>query len=133
MKNQVRFRIKEYAQEQGLKLSGLARKLGMSLSNLSAIASGRRSVSLALLGRIAQLLHCHVSELFEEKVPKVTVYQDEDLNKAILRVAEKSYENYEKGWVPRLMLAYQNHYKNAKILVDDIKTNKKGGRDGKKG
>ena len=60
----MRFRIKEYAQKQGWRLSEIARQLRMPLSNLSAINAGKRSVSLHLLARIADLLHRDVSELF---------------------------------------------------------------------
>ncbi len=111
----TRFRIKKYAQDQGLRLGELARKLRMPLSNLSAISSGRRSVSVRLLSRIAGLLHCGVSELFEEEMPDLFVYRNANLNKEILRVETENYIGREKGWVHRVMLAHQNHYNKVRF------------------
>ena len=95
MENKVRFHIKEYAQEQGMRLGELARRLRMPLSNLSAIASGQRSVSIQLLSRIAKLLNCRVSELFVEKVITDVIYRNDDANREILKIAEQNYPGIE--------------------------------------
>lgn len=125
MENRVRFHIKEYAHEQGMRLGDLARKLRMPLSNLSAIASGRRSVSISLLSRIAKLLNCCVSELFEEKSIATEIYQDEDSNREVLRIAEENYPGIEKGWVHRVMLAHHNHYRNVRLVTEGKHEEKK--------
>jgi len=83
----MRFRIKEYAFEQGLKLGDVAGKLRIPLSNLSAINSGSRSVSLRLLGRIANLLGCEVADLFDES-EAVTVFRSPGVDRAVTRMEE---------------------------------------------
>ena len=109
------FRIKQYAYEQGMKLGDVARKLHMPLSNLSAIASGRRSVSVPFLSKIAGLLHCRVSELFDEESMEPAAYRRADLNRAILRVESENYFGREKGWTHRLMLAQRRHYSQVRL------------------
>jgi len=105
----MRFRIKEYALEQGLKLGDVAGKLRIPLSNLSAINSGSRSVSLRLLGRIANLLGCEVADLFDES-EAVTVFRSPGVDRAVTRVEEGSCFGADKAWVHRIMLARQEHY-----------------------
>lgn len=106
----TRFRIKQYAQGQGLRLGELARKLRMPLSNLSAIASGRRSVSVQLLSRIAGLLNCGVSELFEE-VGVDPVFKDKRMTQALRELENANPLGIDKGWTHRLTFAQQKHFK----------------------
>lgn len=124
MENKLRFHIKEYAHEQGMRLGDLARRLKMPLSNLSAIASGRRSVSLGLLSRIAELLKCQVSELFEKTPEAKGIYRDESMNEEILKIAEQNYSGIEKGWVHRVMFAHHNHYRNIRPV--EVRENRHG-------
>lgn len=104
------FLIKQYAQEHGLQLGALARKLGMPLSNLSAIASGRRSVSLKLLSRISRALRCSVPELFDAGTGDVSVFGTSESNQKLLERERQHYLGQDKGWTHRLMLACQGHY-----------------------
>jgi len=108
------FCIKEYAFEQGMRLGDVARKLRMPLSNLSAVASGRRSVSLRLLNRIAGILGCSVPELFEKK-KSVGVFKDPELNKRIFLLEHANYLGRDKTWVHHLMLAQRTHYGRASL------------------
>ena len=107
------FRIKEYAYEQGMRLGDVARKLRMPFSNLSAIAAGRRNVSIRLLGRIAGLLNCSISELFEEEGRK-PVFRSERLDQALLEIEEANPFGIEKGWIHRLTLTQQKHFKGVR-------------------
>lgn len=63
----VMLRLKEAARERGLTLSGIAKKLGIHRSNMSAIASGSRGVSLIMLKKISRILDCGTDELFWPK------------------------------------------------------------------
>ena len=113
MEKRVRFHIKEYAQEQGLRLGELARKLRMPLSNLSALASGRRSVSLLLLSRIAVVLNCEVSELFDNE-GVADVYPAERLNARIQQLERENHLGNDKGWTHRLSFHLQSHYQSVR-------------------
>lgn len=104
------FLIKEYAREQGMKLGDVARKLRMPLSNLSAIASGSRSVSLRCLAKIAGVLGCAVPELFGERSPGFQAFENVDLNRKIREMEERNYMGRDKQWVHRVMLAWRVHY-----------------------
>jgi transcriptional regulator with XRE-family HTH domain len=108
------FYIKQYAREQGMRLGELARKLRMPLSNLSAISSGRRGVSVRLLSRIADFLGCGVSELFEEEAPGFAVYRSAGSNQEILRIEMENYIGCEKGWTHRLTFSQQKHFKTVR-------------------
>ncbi|MBI4711061.1 MAG: hypothetical protein HY767_01150, partial [Candidatus Omnitrophica bacterium] len=84
--------------------------LRMPLSNLSAVASGRRSVSLGLLKRIANVLSCDVPELFEAQKNK-GAFKDPELNESILRIERENYMGSDKGWTHRLTFTQQKHFK----------------------
>lgn len=105
----MRFRIKEYAHEQGLKLGEVAGKLRIPLSNLSAINSGSRTVSLRLIARIAKLLDCSVSDLLDEQSDAVA-FRDAGLDQRVAQIEEKNSFGADKAWVHRIMLARQSHY-----------------------
>ncbi len=80
----------------------------MPLSNLSAISSGNRSVSIRLLSRIADLLNCSVSDFFEEQGAS-PVFKDPCLSREIARIEELNPMGRDKTWVHRVMLARRNH------------------------
>lgn len=107
------FCIKKYAYEQGMKLGDVARKLQMPLSNLSAVASGRRSVSLGLLNRIAGVLNCTVPELFENGKIEAA-FSDPVMNQRILEVERENYFGQDKGWTHRLTFTQQKHFKTVR-------------------
>ena len=103
------FSIKQYAYDRGMRLGDVARKLRMPLSNLSAIASGRRSVSIGLLSRIAGILNCSVAELFEsEKVGGA--FKDPGINRIIQQLESENYLGQDKGWTHRLTFTQQKHF-----------------------
>lgn len=108
------FRIKQYAHEQGMKLGELARRLRMPLSNLSAISSGRRSVSVRLLSRIAGLLSCGVSELFEDDPGPDSVLKKGPLAQALREIEAANPLGIEKGWTHRLSLIRERHFKSVR-------------------
>jgi len=107
------FCIKERTYEHGLKLGELAQRLKMPLSNLSAIASGQRSVSLGLLSRIAAELDCEVPELFEAKT-KMGVFRSAEINNRILQVERESYLGQDKSWTHRLNVIMERHFKSVR-------------------
>ncbi|MFH0984150.1 MAG: helix-turn-helix domain-containing protein [Candidatus Omnitrophota bacterium] len=104
------FRIKQYAKEQGMKLGDVAQKLRMPLSNLSAVASGRRSVSLRLLNKIASVLNCSVPELFEVEKAK-DAFKDTELNDRVSQIELENFTGCDKGWIHRLTFDQQKHFK----------------------
>ena len=59
------FRIKEIIENKNETVKNIAGKLGIAPPNLSNIINGRVAPSLDLLGRIADALDVHISELFE--------------------------------------------------------------------
>ena len=105
----MRFRIKECAHEQGLRLGEIARKLRIPLSNLSAINSGSRSVSLRLLARIAKLLNSSVADLLDEPAGSVA-FKTPGLGRVVTRIEGENPFGTDKAWVHRVMLAQRGHY-----------------------
>jgi transcriptional regulator with XRE-family HTH domain len=95
-----------------MRLGDVARKLRMPLSNLSAVASGRRSVSLGLLSRIARILGCTIPELFEETgTGQPSAFKSDPLGRAVRQIEEANPLGIEKGWTHRLALAWERHFK----------------------
>jgi transcriptional regulator with XRE-family HTH domain len=105
----MKFRIKEYAHEQGVRLGEIAGKLRIPLSNLSAINSGSRSVSLRLLGRIAKLLNCRVADLMDEPEDSLA-FGSPGLDRTITQIEDENPLGTDKAWVHRVMLARRGHY-----------------------
>ena len=103
------FRIKDVAKERGMTLSSIAKKLGIPRSNMSAIASGARGVSLKVLYKISCILDCSIDELMlPAQYPPV--FKDKK-NQSLLRMIEnENYDGIDKTWVDRLMLAQKMHY-----------------------
>jgi len=107
-----RLKIKEIARERGITLSSIARKLGMSRSNMSAIASGARGVSLKVLSKISRILDCGIDELVSsEKHP--SLFRDKKLQFFLKNVENQNYDGIDKTWVNRVMLAQKMHYEAA--------------------
>ena len=64
-------RIKEVLEEKGIKQKWLAEKLGKSYNMVNSYAQNRRQPSVETLFEIAKILDVKVTELLNEKQPKV--------------------------------------------------------------
>lgn len=64
----VRKNIKKYRMQKGYTLQSLSEKADMSMDYLSEIESEKRrkSFSIAILGRIADVLEVQISDFFKE-------------------------------------------------------------------
>ena len=111
----LRTRIKHVAKERGVTAAEVARRLRLYPSNLSAMDSGARSVSLRTLNRIAQLLDCGLGDLLEVTWgPEGSPFGQRDL---ALRLKERDLgtpDGSERTWVHRALLAWQRHYKKSR-------------------
>lgn len=103
------FKIKEVAKDRGMTLTGIAKKLGMPRSNMSAIASGARGVSLKVLHKISRILDCSMDELMlsEKHSP---IFKDKKTQSLLRIVESQNYDGIDKSWVDRIMLAQKMHY-----------------------
>ena len=106
-------RIKEAAKDRGVTLSGIAGKLGIHRSNMSAIASGSRGVSLKMLAKISRILDCGTGELVGQKTHP-PIFKGRGLECALSNIEKANYDGIDKSWVNRLMFAQKMHYKNIK-------------------
>jgi len=105
-------RIKGAAKERGVTLSSLAKQLGIHRSNMSAMASGTRGVSLKVLKKISRILDCSIDELI---LPAdIPVFKSQRMQFVLDEIQRRNYDGIDKTWVNRLMLAQVKHYKNAK-------------------
>ena len=111
---QRELRIKEVAEERGFTLSSIAKKLGIHRSNMSAIASGKRGVSLKVLKKISRLLDCSIDELIlpESYSP---VFKNKKTQALLKAVEKRNYDGLNKTWVNRLMLAQTMHYRGRRV------------------
>jgi len=107
------FRIKEAARERGITLSGIARRLRIPRSNMSAIASGARGVSLKVLYEISLILDCGIDELMLQE-DEQAVFRDKRAERALEAVERSNFDGIDKTWVNRVMLAQKAHYRAAK-------------------
>lgn len=106
----TQFRIKEAVKERGMTLSEIAKRLGIHRSNMSAIASGARGVSLKVLQKICHVLDCSLDELILSKKDfPVFDCKGESL---LRRMKAENYDGMDKAWVHNVMLAQTAHYKN---------------------
>lgn len=106
-------RIKEIAKERGMTLCSIGKKLNISRSNMSAIASGARGVSLKVLKKICLILDCDMDELILQKA-HAPVFQDKKTQELLEFIEESNYDGIDKTWVNRVMLAQQRHYNAAR-------------------
>lgn len=104
-----RFRIKDIAKERGMTLSEIAKRLGIPRSNMSAIASGRRGVSLKVLSKIGRILDCGIDELILPETDP-PVYKDEKIESALKIIENQNYDGIDKTWVNSIMLAHAAHF-----------------------
>jgi transcriptional regulator with XRE-family HTH domain len=105
--------IKEAARERGIALSAIARSLGMHLANVSAIAAGKRGVSLKILNKIGRMLDASLDELLGEREDEA-VFRSRKLDALIDDIQRRNYDGIDKSWVDRLMLAGRSHYGKAR-------------------
>ncbi len=102
-------RIKGAAKERGITLSSLAKALRMHRSNMSAIASGDRGVSLKTLKAISNILNCGLDELVRTG-PYQPIFKDKRTQSLVEEIERCNYDGIDKTWVNRLMLAQRAHY-----------------------
>lgn len=110
----IRTRITEAARQRGLTAAEVSRKLKLFPSNISAMDSGRRFVSLYLLERIANVLGCNVSELIETKKTDKPKLFPAHLMKRLKEIEDRQEDGSDKTWTHRTLLAWQRHYLNIK-------------------
>ncbi len=93
--------------------SEIARRLNLYRPNLSAMDAGRRTVSLKLLGRIAELLSCSPADLIQVEPPLQPFSSQRMLR--LLQKKEASFpDGADRSWVHRVLLAWQKHYRAAR-------------------
>lgn len=102
-------RIKEVAKEHGVTLRSIAKRLGMHSSNMSAIASGARGVSIKLLKKISRILGCGVGELIlpQKRHP---VFKDRRTQLLLESIERNNYDGIDKTWIDRVMFVQNMHY-----------------------
>lgn len=106
----VRTNLKQEASSRGMTLTELAKKLRLYLSNLSAMDSGTRPVSLRQLSKIAQFLHCGIGDLLLSSAEEKKIFREKILNKRVEQLETSSEDGTDKSWVPKVMLALNRHY-----------------------
>ena len=108
-----RLRIKEIVKERGMTLMGLAQELGIYRSNMSAIASGSRGISLDMLTKMSSILDCSIDELVTAR-KEPAVFLNKKMQIELDLVEKANHDGAEKTWVNMIMLAGLNHYMKAK-------------------
>ena len=103
-------RIKEAAKERGMMLSSIAKKLGIHRSNMSAIASGSRGVSLKMLVKISRILDCDIDDLIGQKKHS-PIFKNIILASVLSDIEKINYDGIDKSWVDRLMFAQRMHHR----------------------
>lgn len=108
----IRTRIRLIARERGMTAAGVARKLGLYRSNLSAMDAGRRAVSLHQLAEIAKVLSCALSDLVEvDWRDETPAFRNKEWVRRIEERERRLPDGTERGWVHHLLLAWQRHHK----------------------
>ncbi len=95
--------------------AGVARRLKLYPSNISAMDAGKRSVSLKTLARIGRLLDCSPADLIHVAwVPQTPLYRSRAVNLWVRERDLGTPDGSQKGWVHSATLAWQRHYRSAK-------------------
>ena len=111
----IRTRIKEVAQERGIRPIEIARRLKLYRSNLSLMDAGRRSISLSALAKVAEVLGCEPGELLQTAdIDNNAVFRSAALNARLAQRDSSLADGTEKGWVHSVLLSWQRHYKAAR-------------------
>ena len=105
-------RIREIARERGMTLSSVAKKINIHRSNMSAIASGARGVSLRQLQAMGEYLGCGLDELISAGSSCV-VFKDRQSESRVQAIEEQNFDGSEKTWVHILMVSRITHYRKA--------------------
>lgn len=109
-------RIKEVAKERAMTLMAIAKKLGIYRSNMSAIASGSRGASLAMLKEMCYILDCGLDELvFPGRKP--FIFKNKAIQAELDLLEKINYDGADKTWVNKVMLAGLRHFKHAKKAI----------------
>ena len=109
----MKLRIKEAARERGLTLAYMAGRLGIHRSNMSAIASGARGVSLQTLRKIGLILDAGLDEFIMPEERR-GLFKTRSLEAALDTIEMRNYDGIDKSWVDRVMLAHRAHYRKAR-------------------
>lgn len=110
-----KLRIKEIAREKGMTLISIARAIGITRFNMSAIASGARGVSLKVLLKIARILDCTVDELIVNR-ERIVLFRNKAIRSVVELLERRSFQGQDKTWVHRVMLARHAHYRVRKRI-----------------
>lgn len=107
----LRTRIAPVARERGMSAAELARRLGLYRSNISLMDAGKRTVSLRLLSRIAELVGCSPLDLIQW-VPEnqKAVFRSKTAWQKLLRRDFEAEAESEKTWVHTVTRAWRKHY-----------------------
>jgi len=107
-----RTRITQIAHERGWTASEVARRVGFYRSNISAMDSGNRPVSIKALTKIAALLGVSTGELMERISSNDQNPFKQARHARTLHNRDMGTQNgAQKAWVNANMLAWQRHYK----------------------
>ncbi len=110
----VRTNVKEEAALRGMTLTEVAKKVGFYLSNLSAMDSGKRTISLKRLAKIAAFLHCSVGDLILNSKEEKKIFREVALNDLLEQIESSHEDGTDKSWVPKVMMAQKRHYAKAR-------------------
>ena len=103
--------IRALAKSRGMTAAEVARRLGLYRSNLSAMDAGRRAVSLRLLERLARALACSPGDLLDVRGDAETaLFRHATANRQVAQRDAALSDGAERGWVHRVLLAWQRHY-----------------------
>lgn len=109
--------IVRMAHERGMKASEVASHLALYRSNLSLMDSGKRSVSLRTLTRIADFLGCSPSDLIVVRSAKEgPLFRRMRTREILKRKEEACRDGEDKSWVHHVLLNWQRHTRLARRI-----------------
>ncbi|MBI3088064.1 MAG: helix-turn-helix transcriptional regulator [Candidatus Omnitrophica bacterium] len=115
----MRTRITDMAHARGLTAAAVARRLRLYPSNLSAMDAGRRAISLKALARVARMLDCSPGDLLGcSEEPTGLLYRQPRIRERLCLREGAAPDGAERGWVHRVLLAWQRHYRAPRARRD---------------